>query len=786
LLEKMAESDPDAVIKLLSIPDKGGFAPLDGDATVLLPILEKMAESDPDAVQVILSMQDRLGRTLLYYHLPKLLPLLTELAKIHPNAVKELLSIRDIYGSTIFHYKHDRFTLNPLLEKMAESHPDAVIELLSIQNKKGLTPLYDDETVLLPILEILAESRPDAFFKGLLSMQDRLGRTLLYYHLPKLLPLLKKMAESHPDAVKTLLSIKDKDGNTLLHNPFAYRAAKSLIAQVGLDLSELVNTRGFSPVDLATQIAKKWGTDSKVSGIRLAQMAQITDETTFKAKAEQLKARVKTLWASLSLRFGEGEGEIKPVYLEVDGRIRTIEEIGLALVNGEDGILDKIEHQTPWLGTPPEGDTPGLLQFYSEMLLNFESIMNLLEEKNNVLESAGTLIHLAGVKIEGRCAAAYQAEIRQRELCLSGTGSLDDIIKGAASSALLAVIEKCMIKHGHQGNVHVLTTFMYAMGLVLTPDQLSPFNVEQAQKMIFDDFDMGLFLTKFKELVEDVASQYLKENTPPDTDERLPLADGTTISYSEQEAVLKEKENIEVDQAKGCLMSLLQNENIDDLFGALDELHGTSLKGIVEEYQHLPNVGIEAAVFAYGKNLVKNRHKLDDIDLTRLIGDKTTSSSKAEFDARLTTECVAKFPLEGLSPAEQWRVPIARMSFKRTIETVRGMVLSARAFEKEMDSRGPVDIEKRWKILESQVEFQDALMTIADTLPTIEVTNVETGEVEQTDVFKYFSYNQKVHKRPSDALEDARRLDRNKEWLGNLAKEALKILEMNKIIESEA
>ncbi|MEI8365873.1 MAG: hypothetical protein WCF65_05590, partial [Parachlamydiaceae bacterium] len=545
----------------------------------------------------------------------------------------------------------------------------------------------------------------------------------------------------------------------------------------------LTNDFGRTPL---YEISKKWVTDIKIS----SKFSIPISEEEFRDKVKQLKEWVNSTWALL--HFGEGEGDINPLFLEINKIIRTPEDILLALVNGQDSVLHKIETKKAWLGTPPETDLAGLHRFYSEMLINFESIMNQLIEKNNPVETAGTLCHIASVEMEERCAAAYQSEIRQKEMILSGNaGSLDDMIKNAATSALMAVIENCMSERKENGSVHVLNSFMYACGLVPTPDLISHVTTENAQKIILDSFDLDLFMTSFKESVGEEASFYLKWKTPSDFDTRLALGDGKSISYNEQKAKFDKEEELVVGKAKKDLSILLRRDDVNDLFEALIELPGIALKVILEDYKILPNEGVEAAAFAYGRNLVRDNCKFDDVDLTQLIGD-TKVPSKADFTFRLTSLCQAKFPQQGVNPAEQMTVATSRGEFKNIVETAREMVLSARAFEQVMVRRNldePKknwkidDLEIRWKILEILLEYKSSLVRIADSLPKIDMMNPETDELEKMDVFKYFSFDSNSVGLPSYALEESRRLEYNHEWLGDSKKEMQKILEINNIIQ---
>ncbi|MEI8365597.1 MAG: hypothetical protein WCF65_04180 [Parachlamydiaceae bacterium] len=792
----------ESLIKLLSVQNKDGRTVLFYSPTfsTVLPLLTDLVRNEAchESLIQLLSVQNKDGCSILF-HSPTfstILPLLTDLARneaCHESLIK-LFSLQIKNGcSILFHPITFRIALPLLMDlvRNAACH-ESLIKLFSLQNKELLILFYDKSVFknAIPLLKYLYDSEKHENLLLLVKIltiqaQDKFCILCDSKTSGFLVTCLNKLSENENSRhfLLELLTLKNKYGNTLLHNRNFFEKSALLINKLDIDLTLLTNDFGLTPL---YEISKKWVTDIKTS----SKFSIPISEEEFRDKVTQLKEWVSSAWALL--HFGEGAGEINPLFLEINGIVRTPEEILLTLVNGQDGMLDKIGTKEAWLGTPPETDLAGLHRFYSEMLINFESIMNQLKEKKNPVETAGTLCHIASVKMEGRCCAAYQSEIRQKEMVLSGNaGSLDDIIKNAATSALMAVIEICMSEHKTKGDVHILNSFMYACGLVPTPDLISNLTIEDAQKIILDMFDLGLFMTSFKESVGEEAGFYLKWKTPSDFDIRLALGDGKSISYNEQKAKLDKEEELVVGKAKTDLSALLHREDVDNLFEALIELPGIALKVILEDYKILPTEGVEAAVFAYGRNLVRGNPKFDDVDLTQLIGD-TKAPFKADFDSRLTSLCQARFPQQGLTPAMQMTVAKTRGEFKNIVETVRGMVLAARAFEQVMVRRNLDDpkkhwqiddLEIRWKILEILLEYKIGLVRIADSLPKIDTMNPETDELEKMDVFKYFSFDSNSVGLPSYALEESRRLEYNHEWLGDSKKELQKILEINNIIQ---
>lgn len=94
-LQTLADTKPDLLVKILSIPNIGGSTLLANNDRAVRPLLQKLADTQPKLLYDLLSIQDVTGNTTLHYllRLPDPLPWLHTLVNKTPDLVLKLMSI---------------------------------------------------------------------------------------------------------------------------------------------------------------------------------------------------------------------------------------------------------------------------------------------------------------------------------------------------------------------------------------------------------------------------------------------------------------------------------------------------------------------------------------------------------------------------------------------------------------------------------------------------------------------------------------------------------------------
>jgi hypothetical protein len=313
-----------------------------------------------------------------------------------------------------------------------------------------------------------------------------------------------------PEQFMQVLSAKTPNEGAFAATAHGVKASMPYVKRMPAEFREKVmaleNSDGLTVEDIDKfKISNTWIDAPKMSG---SLVQTIPDEEYKKRRLPALQKKVNSLWHDL--KFGSNEGELNPNLLEVYGKKYPPEVIRNIL----NEMLDLMEKKTPWLGTPPASDTAGLDRFYCIMLVNFEHLVEELENKNVPAETAGYLTSIAAVRLEGRCATAYQAEIQQKRDDLSENLDLDGFVKKAASNALDTAIEKIIRKQYHS-DVHYLNQFRHACGLLPSPDHLAGVRPEKARETLGENWSFEQCYRDFKEGVSsEHAIEWLKSKTP--------------------------------------------------------------------------------------------------------------------------------------------------------------------------------------------------------------------------------------------------------------------------------
>lgn len=392
----------------------------------------------------------------------------------------------------------------PFLEKKLSF--TQLVALLYIPNKRGLRPI---QNLLLRVKyeDSFFDKLPPEKLTDFFSIQDDHGETPLHYSLITCVDLLEKLSS---DELKYVLSIVDKEGNTPLHKPSFLTAAHPLLSKHNLDFSHSLNHLGLNIFDMSHwKSSESWFTKPKYEA-RLG--AEVIKEQAYSQRIEILKADIQALWESAKDHL-----ESHSYLREVKEKVYTSKEILTTLQE----MVELMKDKKAWLGTPKKKEKALLDAFYCEMLINFETIAQKLKEKKNVQQTAGYLVSLASSRLEGRCAAAYQAEIEQKALLISEKMdqlSLDKIFHNAAYVTLQKVIDEIVGKL-FNGDVHAMRQLRYAVGLVPNPDPLSQITLEEAQDEVLTNWNFYEILKEYKRNVPEepeLAIDWLKAQTPKD------------------------------------------------------------------------------------------------------------------------------------------------------------------------------------------------------------------------------------------------------------------------------
>lgn len=502
-----------------------------------LPHLEKLSA---EQLIPILTLQDARGKTPLHYQLCNFEAKVDErlkniFSKLSPEECVQILSIQDREGRTILHtFPPWNHLISPFgLEKL-----DAQLRmtLLSIQDYAGETPIskyvqddrywdygYGYEQIFKMLEDCTDHQLAFLFFLNNSEERNLLDHQVFYDWFKA---RIEKMSR---ETFVQLLSAPCKGNRPFVNQPCIFNLIRAAIQKHQIDVS-LFDIEGELPLELSLhyQLSESWVTKDKIP----AGEYPILSKEDYDKQVALLKEQVNELWNSIEFK-PKGKEAVEESLLVVNDTPYSKYQIGKLL----DEMLGLMVNETAWLGTPRADQPEKVHRFYCEMLFNFQQLTDYLRnqlvsdeppsqsELNRVLtEIAGYLIDIAAIRIEERCATAYQMEILQKKQLAHGeVADVDRVVEDSAANALLAIVEK--IVREHCGNdSHYMTQFLYAAGLVSEPDSLlslpdssESLSVEKAQGIILQIVNMENIFKGFAEGVShEMAVEWFKKRTPED------------------------------------------------------------------------------------------------------------------------------------------------------------------------------------------------------------------------------------------------------------------------------
>lgn len=423
--------------------------------------------SGAQIVELLLTMKEKNGDT--FWHNQENCVLLNGLLKekFKTPADKALLAplkdVQDKKGNTLIHgpLLHLYKTLGIEFLDFYDSPPGEPHKYFQVRNKRGETPLH--YKVLFDFTNC-----PANHILALYTQQDNFGNTPFVEHRKF---LEKELAKVSNEQLFQMLQEVDEDGNTVWHRlALNQKYCAFILARLTFTqkhkLDQIPNKMGITVAHLSNlSINESWLVKSKKS----TKKASISlDE--YSKKVTPLINQLSGLLESADANFLMGYSKNK-----VKGALKT--------------FFDRLANKTSWLGTPPpdkHGQAGELHQFYCEMVENLEEILQHLKALNDPEVTASCLLGIARAELEGRCAAAYQAETQQVKDRFDEAGqSVEQMVEKSAKAVLQGIIEN-LINIDHNSNVHAYNQFSYAVGLASAPDHLASVSVLTAQKDIRD------------------------------------------------------------------------------------------------------------------------------------------------------------------------------------------------------------------------------------------------------------------------------------------------------------
>jgi hypothetical protein len=714
LLEKM---DSRELADLLTQQDNNGCGPLHilNDANVSTTFLEML--SADDYIRVF-SLRNSLG------NLARL--------KFHPDHIKsftreQLLSFLQL---THLHYLNSGLVIDCLADSISKlCHLHDIDRLFGQQLSNGYK-VFDKPELMLPFIKLVKKMDGDVL--QYLAKNDRSRRPCIHNTdiCRAVLPELEKM---DPNLALDALLIRDTMGNAALHNRNILSFAKPLVDRLGYDLSSCVNLSKLSPNDKVTFL-DSWLKQFKVRG---GVTAPIQDRE-YNTRITQAEKYILNTFDNL--HFAKEDG-INPEFLFTqDERPEFTKEVidrqKAAVREALVDILGKMKVRRVWLGTPEASDPRGLAMFYSEMLINLENVIEYIKVQEDKVK-AGTLVQMAAVKLEGRCAAAYQAEIRQRaECCLMSMGrsnmTLEDIIQGALNKGLINVVDSVVRGYSRSIDSHILTRFMFSVGLAMNDDPLcQSISIDEAYALIASRMDFDEFFKQFeKDLPSEYIEEYFRKTIPQDYDFAFNLADGTRSSYKDLTQKTQEQER------------LLQ-EKLKTSFKAIGS-DGETLSQLLKFFENYRNSSINAL-----------------LELTFV------ASSLQEMAKKYAERELQAFAKRELPPLQR---RLQEGNLKARIEKIQE---ACDLLEKKMHEMG-ISSQGQVKILEAFIRYQQSLIAFSEKFPE--------DSYEEGAECLYFSFDLVSQNLPSQSVKKSCEL-KFLESLDNLQIKKRSLLERFKVID---
>ncbi|HEV8051022.1 MAG TPA: hypothetical protein VGP47_00895, partial [Parachlamydiaceae bacterium] len=530
----------------------------------IMPFLETL---DSDVLVEILSIKDDYGRTILEFIdlFDTVLPLLKKLDlnnlfkflyipevvhyaiplldKLESEKLVEYFSLFDENGETLLHRSSVFMDFFPQINKWDSG---VLFQILTIKNARGQIPLHHPVSFKFALGMVDVHDRPYDPLNGFQKLSD--------------------------DTLNQLFSMQDNEGKTILHDPLIFKyvsKAVNLYSRLNPEVFQIRNNAGFLPEEWGKIFPSiEWLHKNKATT-----ELKVLSKADYQEKSTSLKKNLDVMWESFV--FGEEEGNIPGIFLEIDidgdNILFTSEEVK----NNLNVMVGKIINQEAWLGTPPKSEGDALHNFYSQMLTNFEQVVEGLNLAKSPKEMAGILIGIAKVQLEGRCAAAYQSEIEQARMLLDSNveeaGLVVNFNKFACAS-LIECIEK-IVRNNYEADSHVFNQMLFSVGLAANSDPLVRVNVPHCQEMIFAEWTKDWIVSSLTENIGRLGVEQLQnwfELLTPETYGQDFLVKQEKLIETEQEIVRDTKDKL---QEMGLQPSLITS--CSDMF---QSTQGASLR----------------------------------------------------------------------------------------------------------------------------------------------------------------------------------------------------------------
>ncbi len=665
-----------------------------------------------------------------------------EIFKSREVSIEDCISIvsAESCGWPVFFYQHNFFQILDYFIFQRRCEFTQLISLLSVVSKGGFLPLMipDNFALFFKYLQLFQPLQQNHFEElGLpvLSIHDRHGLSVLHYSsiFSLMMPHLELM--SIQDA-KKVFAIQTNKGDSLLHMRGLRLLAAGLIEAYEINLGQFVNNEGVTAQDLANcQLSEAWLRRPKIAQF----LRQPISKEGYLPRAKALKVRVDILWQAVEEGYKLGNLSDSALYHEKT--VYSLERIKRSL----DQTLLDLQEQTPWRGTPEASDKAGLHQFYSAELIDFETIVAELEKRKSPIETAGHLLDIASVRLQGDCASGEVGILEQkREALTQEPSDLEGLVCKAASSTLRAHVDAIVSAQFH-GNVHASNQLYYVAGITNHPDPHAlnfELTEEQSRAWITNTWDPLKFYRDFgNKISNEMAIEWLLAHTPDDFgSEYLALKEKVHAEEEEIFRIFSQgiREQISNDKEAKALISVLQTLRAPScVVSSLDTAQKTALLRrvfeeaalakfiVVEDLETLScaqlQEKIESIIKEQQKTLPRDREYL--VQLRRLHDSKIKLSGQVEAIFQFH-QCMQQHQV----PATKWR----------------SLLQIKQVYDKDIDTLGN------------------------DTLSAHNI-----------------SYSAKDHKLPSRACEHARRLAYNHTWLHSRGQMLLRMLVQMGVILSQ-
>lgn len=530
----------------------------------------------------------------------------------------------------------------------------------------------------------------------------------------RILPLLKRLLPNHLDPLAKLLCTPTQSDNLpidlyrhLIPQDMLHQLTKHLY---GIDISNI-------------EVSQKWLASEKYN----QDFKALTREE-YNVRVSHLKQKIDTLWNQLT--FGSGENQVPKSYL-----IKNLNPFEIK--SKLDIMLQRMIERTAWLGTPPEHDKGRLLAYYSQMVTNFETILEKIKNQPHK-EIAAALINIAQVEVEGRCAGAYQAEIEQLKMFLTNEyeNMAPEAIFKKQVNTTLSNMNESVVRDFLHSDVHYLNALNFAVKLVHDPDPLIS-NTRRAYNLLknalYPEKMINEFVNTSSKIRLEILYDWFVTNTPSDfSGKQQTLEEIKRIKKQESDSLSTAKSEL-----KKLGLSQKTQKDLIELFSSREYIKIIDLK---EKWK------------ALGPRLLEELLSQDE------------EAWKSEIKLQAIVELIKESPgFQQITNANKAKLAIEQ---KKYIDSIKSDFLSQYKLNKQIQKK--IDSDKKnnetflpkifhtkqainnplSEILRIKKEYDDSIQALGNTLFTQKA--LSEGELVQ-------GYNRKKEGLPSQRMEAERK-----------------------------